>query len=126
MTGSHVQRLRERVRATKPAVLMRAADLCDGHTIFTPQAFLDAGLPGDVVEHLTRTHASDGSPKGTVFVSGRAVTELRGVYGLDVLRFLAAALEVEYPDCLGRGTEARMIQAAIKSHLGRPAGPNAG
>ena len=84
---------------------------------FKPQVFLDVGLPREIVDHLTRTYESDGSPKGTIFVNGKPVKKLTGVYGLSLLRFLAGALGIEYADSMGRGSEARNIQAALKSHL---------
>ena len=119
----------ELVRRCDPTAVLAAAGRCDGHTIFDPKAFLDAGLPAEVVQRLTATYRSDGTPKGTIFVAGRAVDELAGVYGLDVLRFLAAALGVEYPSAFGRRTEARNIQAALAQRL-RPAAksppPNGG
>jgi acyl CoA:acetate/3-ketoacid CoA transferase len=105
------------VRQCDPTIILRAADRCDGHNIMSPQAFVDAGLPQEVVAHLTRTYKSDGTPKGTLFVNGQAVGELRGVYGLDLLKFLAAALGVEYPSAFGRGRQARHIQAALREHF---------
>ena len=106
-----------RVRRCDPQVILRAAALCDGHSILTPEALLEAGLPADFVRHLTATHRSDGTPKGTLFVQGQAVAELRGVYGLHALRFLAGALGLEYRRALGRGSEANNIRRALRSRL---------
>ena len=117
MSKNRFTHISELVSQCDPAAILRAAELCDGHTVFKPDAFLDAGLPGEVVEHCTRTYRSDGTPKGTVFVNGQPVAELRGVYGLDLLKFLAAALNVDYPSALGRGFQARAIRAALKAHL---------
>ncbi len=110
-------RLADTVRQLSPEILLKAASLCDGHSILKPEAFIEAGLPADVVEYLTRSYKSDGSPKGTIFVAGRPVKELKGVYGLDVLRFLASALGVEYRSAIGRGFEAQNIQQALRQHL---------
>jgi len=124
MDKRNYQKLAARVRALPPEVVLRAAAVCDGHTVLDPRAFLDAGLPMDVVDHLTRTHRSDPShPKSTLFVDGRPVEELSGVYGLDALRFLADALGVAYARALGRGFEARNIRAALQRHLATPPGP---
>jgi hypothetical protein len=111
------QKLIEQVRALPAETILAAAYRCDGHTIFKPQAFIDAGLPQAVVDHCTTTHSSDGSPKGTIFVDGQPVKELSGVYGLDLLRFLANALDLEYAAALGRGFEARNIHAALRRHF---------
>jgi len=119
------QQLADAVRRCGPEVILRAAGRCDGHSILKPEALADAGLPPAVVEHLTTTHRSDGTPKGTIFVAGQPVAELRGVYGLDALRFLAAALGVEYRDAIGRGFEAQNIQAALRRHLGETESPPA-
>jgi hypothetical protein len=103
-----------RLRRCDRQVILRAAALCDGHSILKPEALVEAGLPADVVEHLTATYRSDGTPKGTLFVQGQPVAELRGVYGLHALRFLAAALDAEYRPALGRGFEAANIQDALR------------
>ncbi len=105
-------------KACSSEVILRAASLCDGHSILKPEAFIDAGFPQVVVEHMTRKYRSDGSPKGTLFVGGQPVKELTGIYGLEMLRFLAGALGVEYRDAIGRGFEAQNIQIALKQHFG--------
>lgn len=117
MNAKQHRRLADLIRQCDPAVLLRAAGLCDGHSIMAPNAFLDAGLPAAVVDHLTRSYKSDGSPKGTIFVAGQPVKELCGVYGLDVLRFLAQSLGVEYRSAIGRGFEAQNIQTALHQHF---------
>lgn len=128
MTQNDYRKLIADVKALPPETVLAAADLCDGHTVFKPEAFLTAGLPAPVVTHLTRTYRSDGSPKGTLFVNGEPVAELAGVYGLDLLRFLAGALDVEYARALGRGFEARNIQDALRRHFAPtpPAAPSSG
>ena len=105
------------VRALPRETVLAAANQCDGHTIFKPQAFLNAGLPDEIVDHFTRRHNSGSLPKTTIYVAGRPVEELTGVYGLDLLRFLAYSLDVEYASALGRGTEARHIKAALQRHF---------
>ncbi len=110
----------ELIRSTDPAVLWKAAAMCDGHGILDPQALIDAGLPPEVVEHYTETLRSDGTLKGSIFVDGRVVETLDGVYGLRLLEGIAAALNVEYRSCLGRGFQAQAIQSALRARL-RPA-----
>ena len=116
-------RLVELVKQCGPEVILRVASICDGHTIFVPKVFVDAGLPAEIVEHLTTTHRSGGAPQSTLFVQGRTTPELRGVYGLDLLRFLADALSIEYQQPMGRGLEARKIHAALLRQLAPPAEP---
>jgi hypothetical protein len=111
------QQLVDAVRRCGPEIILRAAARCDGHSILKPEALTDAGLPPAVVEHLTTTHRSDGTPKGTIFVGGQPVKELRGVYGLTALRFFASALGVEYRDAIGRGFEAQNILTALRRHF---------
>ena len=123
MTKREIERLVQLVQQAGPETILRAAGLCDGHSILKPQPFIEAGLPQEVVAHLTRTYRSDGSPKGTIFVQGRPVAELEGVYGLDLLRFLATALGVEYRQALGRGFEAQNIRHALKLHFDPPSRP---
>ena len=54
------------VRGLPADIVLKATDLCDGHMILDPQAFLDAGLPFAVVRHVARVHQSDGTHKGNV------------------------------------------------------------
>lgn len=117
MNRKQYQQLVEQVRALPKETILAAAYRCDGHTIFKPEAFLDAGLPQAIVDYVTHSHASDGSPKGTIFVDGQPVKELAGVYGLDLLRFLADSLGVQYASAIGRGFQAQHIQTALKRHF---------
>jgi hypothetical protein len=107
----------EQIRNLPPEVILKAASRCDGHTIFKPEAFTNDGLPEDVVSYITHTYKSDGSPKGTIFVDGQAVKDLKGVYGLDLLRLLASVLNVTYQSAIGRGFEAQNIQHALRQQL---------
>ena len=109
--------LAERVRKCDPSAVLRAADRFDGQSVFNAKAFLEDGLPQEVVDYVSRTHGSDGTPKGTIFADGKPVPVLCGVYGLDLLQFLAAALDVDYPSAFGRGFQARHIQVAIHQHF---------
>jgi hypothetical protein len=112
------RKIYQAIRETSPEVLLRAASICDGHTIFDPQAFRDAGLPESVVAHVNRRHESSGTdPKSTLFVRGLTVPAIEGVYGLQLLRLLARALHVEYRAAYGRGTEATNITTALREHF---------
>src|SRR5687767_13802919 len=96
----------DQLRRCDPQVILAAAALCDGLSILKPEALLHADLPQAVVDHVTATYRSADTANATIFGEGRAVRELRGVYGLDALRFFAAAMGVEYRRALGRGFEA--------------------
>ena len=111
--------LTQLVRQTEPAAILRASAMCDGHSILNPQALVDVGLPEPLVQQLTHTHDSDGTHKGTIQQAGQPVAEVRGVYGLHLLEFLAGALGVSYRQCLGRGSQARAIQQALLDHFER-------
>jgi len=118
MTRTTFENVQQIIRDTDPGVLWRIATMCDGHGIIDPQAIIDAGLPADAVAYFTETLKSDGTPKGTIFVEGHPVDSLDGVYGLRLLEAIAAALNVSYPSFMGRGYQARAIQAALRVHLG--------
>jgi len=117
MTQHDLNRIAELVRRTDPRAILRAAGVCDGHGIVEPAALIDAGLPEEVVAQLTATHRSGDDHKSTLYVDGRPVEAVTGVYGLDALRFIALALGVAYPTKLGRGSQAAAIRSALREHL---------
>jgi hypothetical protein len=112
------QKIREQVRSADPEKLLQAVKKCDGHSIFLSEGFDDL-LPQSLVDRHTRVYTSDFSyPTGTIFgPDGKELKELRGVYGLSLLRAIAEAFDLDWPDSFGRGTEARNIQAAIREHF---------
>lgn len=114
---SKYQRAASSLRELPGDVILNAARLCNGHNIIKPQALLGAGLPADVVEQVTVTHQSDGTPKGTLYVDGQPVKQVAGVYGLDMLEFMASALGVKYRQCMGRGFQASAIREALNQHV---------
>lgn len=104
---------------TVPTVL-KVADAMDGHTIFEPEYLLELGLPAHVVEAYTVVFKSDLShAKATIFdnKTGKPVKEQKGIYGLNLLTGLANSLQVKYPGCLGRGTQAAKIRKALHEAL---------
>jgi hypothetical protein len=117
MTKKSWERSAAVVRTLPGEIVLKAASHCSGHNILDPKAFSDAGIPAEVVTHLTRNYKSDGSPKGSIYVGGKPVKSLEGIYGLDALRFFASALGVEYRDAIGRGFEAANIHRALQSHF---------
>ncbi len=114
MATQRHRRLFELQKQAGPEVILRAASVYDGHTI--PRRWPRRGCR-EVVDALTTTYRSDGTPKGTIFVEGEPVPELRGVYGLDALKFMATALGVKLPSFIGRGFQAQGIQRALHDHF---------
>jgi len=84
----------------------------DGHMILSPEAY----HPHFDVSHIEETFKSDFSDhKSTLFVDGQPVEELKGVYNLTFLYWLANEIKVDHSggDYMGRGFQARAIVRAI-------------
>ena len=100
-----------------PEVILKAANQCDGWTIFDPKIFIEIGLPKAFVATVTATHKPDGSPKGSISSRGKSVKALNGVYGLHLLKHMATELGVTYASKFGRGSQADAIIAALQKHF---------
>lgn len=102
--------------ANKSAILA-AVDVVggDGHTIFYPHAF--ESLPVDVVADFTETYESDGTHKGSITSGGEIVDDLKGVYGLSMVSYIARILGVDYEYRGGRGFQCRVICSALRKYL---------
>jgi hypothetical protein len=111
------------LRTLPGPVILQATDLCTGHNILKPAAMTEAGIPESVVTCLIRTYRSGETPKESLFVDGQRVETLQGIWGLDALRFFAGALDVEYEQALGRGTEAARIRTALHRRFAVTAAP---
>lgn len=86
----------------------------DGHTIFSVKAYQEAGMPENLIKHFARTHVSDTSdPKSTIFTREGVVKELRGIYGLNVVEAIVAALDLPRSSAMGRGFRAQQAIAEI-------------
>lgn len=101
-----------------PAVIVEAANLCDGHSLHGVTCFTDAGLPESFVLPLVQTHKSDmtdDTGKGIITDhTGRVVKELTAIKGLDLLRAICGTLDLEYNGgYFGRGRIAASMQTAI-------------
>lgn len=102
------QALREAVRNTDREVLGKVIRRLDGHTVFRAEEFADSGLPPGLVPSLTYEHRSSyiGDPKYTVYDPlGRPLPALTGLYGLDLLEFIAGCFGVR-SNKMGRGFRA--------------------
>lgn len=98
--------LRDKVKATDKGILAKVVNSVDGHTIYDPKHFTEAGLDTEIVAAFTKTLRSGSSPKETIFgKDGRAVASMKGVYGLDLLEFIARTFGVNSWK-LGRGSRA--------------------
>ncbi len=106
-------KLREKVNATDKAVLTKVIQSIDGHTIYDPKQFTELGLDGDIVAAFTKTLRSGNTPKETIFDDdGRKVASLKGVYGLDLLEFIAGTFGAESWK-MGRGSRAAHLTEQI-------------
>ena len=100
-------------------VVLRVAEICDGHTIFKPEAFTQAGAPEALIAQHTTAYESDLScGKSTIFVDGKPVTQCVGVYGLDVIEQINDDLGLPSPWQTGRGFRAQQCYANITKHFG--------
>lgn len=101
------------------SVVLAAADICDGHTIFKPEAFLEVGVPQELVDRYTQTFESDFSDhKSTIFDPlGKAVNKMRGVYGLNMLSGIIRDFNLDARRMLGRGFQAQVWKEALHKHL---------
>jgi hypothetical protein len=98
------EKIRATVKATDKAVLRESIKV-DGHTIYKPEKFLDAGLDASIVTAFTKKLRSGDHPKEQIHVNGEVVESLTGVYGLDVLEFIASVFDVSSWK-MGRGSRA--------------------
>lgn len=102
------------------AAIEKVLDQCEGHDILCPDKLEGLGLPAEFVAKVTRIFESDFSrPTSTLFVEGRAVNQLRGVAGLDLLWAIAKEVDADTSRCcaMGRGTQADQLKEAITEQL---------
>lgn len=100
-------------------IVLAAADICDGHTIFEPQAFLDVGVPQEMVDRCTTIYESDFSnPKYTISgPDGKPVNQMRGIYGLDALSSMIRDFDINCPTKFGRGSQAYVWRDELRKRL---------
>jgi hypothetical protein len=103
----------------EPKIVLAAADICDGHTIFKPEAFLEVGVPQELVDRCTNVYESDFSdPKYTISgPDGKPVNQMHGIYGLDALESMIRDFALPHGVTFGRGFQARVYQEALHKHL---------
>ena len=117
-------RCEQLIREINPHALFAAAQMCDGHTIWNPEAFIGAGLPAELVNHFNRVHmaAADGkhSKWGIEGPSGNQIEACKGVYGLELLELICEAYGIPSAPKRGRGTSARWYIEELRKKLGMP------
>ena len=104
----------------------RLIDGCDGWTIHCPDELRALGLPDAAVNELSQYHETNsGSPGGTIFVEGLAVERLRGIYSLDLLRWIArnVGADLSGVTAWGRGSQADQLKKAIRACISEPSSP---
>ena len=107
-------------------VVLAAADICDGHSIFTPEDFADVGVPQELIDRHTDIYESDFSNhKYTIYSDDKPVNQVRGVYGLNVLAGMIQDLKItNAPEKMGRGFQAQVWKEAISAHFMATANDN--
>ena len=100
-------------------IVLAVAEICDGHTIFTPEAFIETGAPPALIAQHTKCYESNpSSAKETIFgEDGAAMNQCLGVYGLQMIQVICGDLGVKYESTIGRGFQAASCRAAIIKHF---------
>ena len=94
-------------------VLLDATEFCDGHSIVGVEAFLQLGVPADLVARYDLAHGGEGLEDA----NGDAVNEVRGVYCLNILEALSHDLGLAGSCYHGREMQARQLKSQITQHL---------
>ena len=92
----------------------------DGHSIYSPQIFLDIGFDAAFVKQFTSEHDSDDTYKGSIFKDGKRVASLEGVYALDFAYGVAEDIGADQLAALhmrGRGFQAQALAVAINTKM---------
>jgi hypothetical protein len=100
-----------------PVILLRCAEMCDGHSIFNPQDFIREGLPKELVAKYTKLHESGVGHKETIFGPNGEYRDCAGLYGLELLRGIASEFGFDYWIVTGRGFQAQLIQEMLFRHF---------
>ena len=103
-----------------PKVLADVVEFCDGHSIVSPMAFTEAGVPAELVACYHEIHASDPSNwlNQIKDQDGNPVEQVTGVNCLTILEEITRDLGLPDSCFGGRGTRARHMQTQILEHLG--------
>lgn len=89
----------------------------DGHSVYDATGMLeDMLIPRSVADHFAEKQVSDGTFKGTTWNEFGEPIEPVGIYGLDVLRSLAAHHGLSSA-AMGRGFAARDLTRQLRAKL---------
>lgn len=109
-------------KALAPEIILAIARVSgtDGHSVFKPEAYQQAGMPAELLAHFTVKIVSDQSdPKYMVYGhDGNVIPELTGVYGLNVVESICNAFDLQPGSYLGRGFRAQAAYRAIREKFG--------
>jgi len=101
-------KIRELVLNTDKTILTKAI-MVDGHTIYKPEKFTETGLDPTIVAAFTKTLKSGNHPKEMIEdTQGNYAAEMNGVYGLEILEFIANVFNVTSWK-MGRGSRAQHL-----------------
>lgn len=92
----------------------------DGHTLYSPERYAPHFTEAELKEAgLIQIHKSDGTPKGTITApDGSVLTELKAVYNLDFLYWVASKVGVtQSVRANGRGSQAQELVGYIREAL---------
>lgn len=89
----------------------------DGHELFAPSHYINMGFSEEFVKGYVKEFTSDGTPKGTIFVDGKTVKKLTGIYNLQFVEGLVRTLDLEMPNKMGRGFQARACVEVLKDSV---------
>ena len=87
----------------------------DGHGIVPSEEYEKYGIDVKDLEHEFKSDFS--APTSTIYKNGEPVESMTGVWSLDFHRYIAGQCglvrDIDYPELIGRGSQARAIAGAI-------------
>lgn len=100
-------------------VLADVVEFCDGHSIVSPKAFTEVGVPAELVAHYETRHDSHPTDCSRQIsdANDMPVDHVTGVYCLTILEEIGADLGLPGSFFYGRGSRARHLKSQILKHL---------
>jgi len=98
-----------------PKVLLETTDFCDAYSIVGVEAFVELGVPAELVAPYESTHVG----KRFTDAEDDAVTEIRGVNCLTILHAINHDLGLPGSCFLGRQRQVHQMKAQIAAFLMR-------